>query len=278
MARLIHLLGLPETANRIAIKLNLCDYRKWETGATSDPKVVGALLEALRTRYPHAKIFLCENDSTDTLVENLWGYLGVDAVAARYDAKCISLSKEAWTRVPVRGLRISELEVPAIFQDCDLFINHPKLKTHGKTKITCGLKNLFGCYRQKDKRPLHQYLDDAIVDINMAIRPHFVIVDADLCVEGNRGPTQGLPKQVGLFIGGQDPVAVDAFCASLMGFWPSTIGHLRKAARAGLGSLTYRLTGDLRPESLRAYRFRFSRSKFLFMGIVRRVLSWSEAH
>src|SRR5712691_3644586 len=48
MARLIQLLGLPETAKRIAIKLNLCDYRKWETGATSDPKVLGALLEALR--------------------------------------------------------------------------------------------------------------------------------------------------------------------------------------------------------------------------------------
>src|SRR5947199_7763427 len=89
MAKLVHLLGLPETAERIAIKLNLCDYRKWETGATSDPKVVGALLEVLRARYPHAEIFLCENDSTDTLVENLWGYLGIDAVAARYDAKCI---------------------------------------------------------------------------------------------------------------------------------------------------------------------------------------------
>jgi len=277
MARLINLLGFPGSATQIAIKLNLCDYRKWETGATSDPKVVGALLEALRARYHHAKIFLCENDSTDTLVENLWGYLGIDAVAARYDARCISLSKEAWTQVPIRGLRCSGLEVPALFQECDLFINHPKLKTHGKTRITCGLKNLFGCYRRKDKRLLHHYLDEAIVDINMAIRPHFVIVDADLCVEGNRGPTQGLPKQVGLFIGGQDPVAVDAFCARLMGFWPYAIGHLRKAARAGLGSLAYGLTGDLGPESIRAYRFQFSLSKFLFMGIVRRLLSWSEA-
>jgi len=277
MARLINLLGFPGSATQIAIKLNLCDYRKWETGATSDPKVVGALLEALRARYHHAKIFLCENDSTDTLVENLWGYLGIDAVAARYDARCISLSKEAWTQVPIRGLRCSGLEVPALFQECDLFINHPKLKTHGKTRITCGLKNLFGCYRRKDKRLLHHYLDEAIVDINMAIRPHFVIVDADLCVEGNRGPTQGLPKQVGLFIGGQDPVAVDAFCARLMGFWPYAIGHLRKAARAGLGSFAYGLTGDLGPESIRAYRFQFSLSKFLFMGIVRRLLSWSEA-
>ena len=52
---------------------------------------------------------------------------------------------------------------------------------------------------------------------------------------------------------------------------------LRKAARAGLGSFAYGLTGDLGPESIRAYRFQFSLSKFLFMGIVRRLLSWSEA-
>lgn len=277
MARLINSLELPETARRIAIKLNLCDYRKWETGATSDPRVVGALLKTLRLLYPKAEIFLCENDSTDTLVENLWGYLELDTVAAQYDAKCISLSKGAWVRVPIRGLRSTELEVPALFQECDLLINHPKLKTHGKTKMTCGLKNLFGCYRPKDKRVFHRFLDEAIVDINLAIRPQFVIVDADLCVEGNRGPTQGLPKKLGLFIGGKDQVAVDAFCARLMGFRPNTVGHIRKAARARVGSMLYELAGDLTGEDLPQYRFQYSRSKFLFMQVVRRLLSWSEA-
>lgn len=275
MERLIQYLPFPEEARRIAVKLNLCDYRKRETGATSDPKVVEALLAVLRARYPRAQIFLCENDSSDTLVEHLWGYLELDAVAARYDATCTSLSKEAWVKVPVAGKRFSELEVPRLFQECDLLINHPKLKTHGKTKMTCGLKNLFGCYRPKDKRPYHRFLDEAIVEINLAIRPHIVIVDADLCLEGNRGPTQGLPKQVGLFIGGKDSVAVDAFCARLMGFSPGSIGHLKKAARRGIGTLNYELEGDLKGTSLQAYRFQYSQSRFYLMQLVRRILSWS---
>lgn len=270
-------LKFPPTASRIAVKVNLCDYRKWETGATADPRVVAALLEVLRRRYPQAEIFLCEHDSTDTLVENLWGYLGLDVVASRYDAVCMSLSKGEWVPVSIRGLRAAMVEVPALFQECDLVINHPKLKTHGKTKMTCALKNLFGCYRPKDKRPLHKFLDDAIVDVNLAIRPHFVIVDADLCVEGNRGPTQGSPKKVGLFLGGMDPVAVDAFCARLMGFSPYWIGHVRKAARAGRGTLRYTLEGSIATGELRLHRFRYSRSKFWLMWILRRVLSWSEA-
>lgn len=277
MRELFGFLSLPKTARRIGIKLNLCDYRPPETGVISHPEVVAALLEVLRSYYPQAELFLCENDASDTLVENMWGYVGLDRVAAEYGARCVSLSKEDWVRMRIDGLHFSEIEVPAILQDCDLLINHPKLKTHGKTKITCALKNLFGCFRPKNKGPLHKILDKAIVDINMAVRPHLVIVDADLCVEGNRGPTQGIPKRVGLFIGGGDAVAVDSFCAKLMGFRPYLVGHIRKAARAGVGSMRYDLSGDLSITDLGGYRFQYSYGKFLLMQVVRRVLSWSDA-
>lgn len=276
MKRLFSHLSLPSTADRVAIKLNLCDYRRPETGAVSHPAVVHALLGELRELFPRAELLLCENDASDTLVENMYRYLGLDAVAAAHGATCVNLSGDQWVRVPIKGLRFTEVEVPATLVESDLLINHPKLKTHGKTKMTCGLKNLFGCYRPKDKRPYHRFLDDAIVDINLAVRPVLTLVDADLCVEGNRGPTQGLPKRVGLFIGGQDVVAVDAFCARLMGFWPSRVAHVRKAARAGIGSLRYDLQGDFSPAEFRQHRFRYSRAKFLLMQVSRRILAWSD--
>lgn len=277
LARLLAFFRLPPAARRIAIKLNLCDYRQPETGAVSDPAVVAALLAVLRQRYPRAEILLCENDASDTLVQNLWGWLGLDRVATEFDARCVSLAEDDWVRVPIAGWRFPELEVPRLLRESDFVINHPKLKTHGKTKITCALKNLFGCYRAKDKRPLHRFLDEAIVDMNLALRPHLVIVDSDLCVEGNRGPTQGLPKRLGLFMGGEDPVAVDAFCARLMGFRPAGIGHIRRAARAGVGTMAYELEGDLEGEPLDGYRFQYSLGKFWLMQVARKVLSWSDA-
>ena len=278
MARVLGWLDPPRDARSVAIKLNLCDYRKPETGAVSDPAVVDALLEALRERYPQADLVLCENDASDTLVRHMWRYLGLDRVAARHGARCVNLPDSEWVAVPIDGVRAKQVEVPRLLLECDVLVNHPKLKTHGKTKLTCALKNMFGCYRPKDKGPFHRFLDDAIVDINLALRrPHVVVVDGDLCVEGNRGPTQGLPKRLGLFIGGRDPVALDAFAAHVMGFRPRAIGHVRKSARAGLGSLRYAIHGDLAGARLTPYRFQWSGSKFLMMQIARRLVAWSAA-
>jgi uncharacterized protein (DUF362 family) len=277
MQQLVELTNPPTDARRIAVKLNLCDYRRPETGAVSHPEVVSALLQVLRHKYPAAEISLYENDSSDTLVQQMWGYLGLDKIAAAFDARCVNLPQVEWVTVPVRGVHFQELEVPKLLLDADLHINHPKLKTHGKTQITCALKNMFGCYRPKDKGPYHKYLDAAIVDVNMAIRTHLTIVDADLCVEGNRGPTRGLPKRVGLFIGGRDSVAVDAMCAELMGLLPGRIGHIRQSAGAGLGSMQYDLQGDVSPRDFLSYRFEYSQSNLLFMQVVRRVMSWSGA-
>ena len=61
------------------------------------------------------------------------------------------------------------------------------------------------------------------MDINLAIKTHYTIVDGYLCLEGNRGPTQGFPKKVGVFIGGEDSVTVDMFCAKFMGFNPKKL-------------------------------------------------------
>ena len=220
MNNLVEALPFPEEAKCIGIKLNLCNYRTWESGATSDPAVVSSLLEILRDKYPNSKILLLENNATETLADNLFPYLGYDIIAEKYDCTLINVAHEEYIEKKISGLHFDTLEVPQVIDQCDMFINHPKLKTHGKTKITCGLKNMYGFYKVKKKSIYHPFLDDAIVDINLAIRSDFTIVDGNICLEGNNGPTFGIPKKVGLFIGGNDFVAVDTFCAKLMGFNP----------------------------------------------------------
>lgn len=275
MRQAVSALELPSAARRIGIKLNLCDYRKADSGATSDPASVRALLQVLRERYVDAEILLLENDASDTLVTNIWGYLGMDVVAREFGARCMSLSQEVWIPVSIPSAERS-IEIPRVLRECDVLINHPKLKTHGKTIVTCALKNLFGYFRAKDKGPLHADLDEAIVRINRAVPRHVVLVDADLCVEGNRGPTQGFPRRIGLYLAGADPVAVDSFCTTLMGFSPRRIGHIRKAAAAGIGSMKFELAGDLVGEPLAPYRFAFSRPNLWLMRVARRIVSWSD--
>jgi len=272
IARLVDKLGLPATAETVGVKLNLCDYRRWETGVTTDPAVLDPLLALLRRRYPSARIYLFEHDATGTVASTLFRFLGIDEVARKHDAECLSLADLEWESVRVKGAHFDSVDVPKLLRSTDLLINHPKLKTHGRTKITCSLKNTFGCYRVKQKSSLHHVLDEAIADINLAIRFDFTIVDANLCVEGNRGPSQGYPKRLGFFIGGTDPVAIDTFGARLMGFQPLLVGHIRRSWMVGVGSMSYDLDSELERNEMAGCRFEFSRPKYFLMETLRRLV------
>jgi uncharacterized protein (DUF362 family) len=78
------------------------------------------------------------------------------------------------------------------------------------------------------------------MDINAAMRPDFAIVDGIVGMEGN-GPIQGAPKAAGVLVLGDDPVAVDATCARVMGLLPEKINHIARAAV---------LLGHIQPEKI----------------------------
>jgi len=271
LSRLLDKMSMPLQADRIGIKINLCDYRKRETGVTTDPLVLGPLLDLLRKKYPRARIFLFEHNATGTIADNLYKWLGIDEIANKYDVKFVNLEHEDWDKVSIDGYRFKEIEVPAILKNC-MIINHPKLKTHGRSKITCGLKNMYACHRIKEKQQYHSFLDDAIVDINIPLKSHYIIVDGYLGLEGNRGPTQGFPKKVGILIGGIDIVAVDTFCAQFMGFNPKFIRHIVKAQKKGLGKMKYQLESEINIKDFNKYKFEFSMPKYWLMETLRKVM------
>jgi len=271
LSRVLEKLSLPAQAERIGIKINLCDYRRRETGVTTDPLVLDPLLKLLRRSYPETDIYLFEHDATGTVADNLFEWLGLDKIAKKYNVDFLNLAREEWIPACIDGYCFKETEIPRILNE-SLIINHPKLKTHGRTKITCALKNMYACYRIKDKVRYHSFLDKAIADINIPIKSHFTIVDGFLCVEGNRGPTQGFPKKVGVFIGGKDIVSVDSFCAKLMGFNPYFVKHIRLAASKNIGSMKYQVESELSKKEMRQLHFKFSLSKYYLMEILRKVV------
>lgn len=269
MQDLVERLDLPSHASYICVKPNLCEYRCKESGATSDPEVVDSMLFALRRKYPVARIRIIENDATGVSADRIFGFLGIDDVAKKHDCEVLNVANEPWVRRQVDGCLYTTIRIPKCVQDSDLFITHPKLKTHGGTKITCSLKNQFGLFKPKNKIPFHSHLDEAIVDSNLAALPQVSIVDANLCMEGNGGPIFGTPKQVGLIVGGTDIVSVDSFCARLAGFRPYFVGHIRKAAKKKLGDMAYRVVQDGDPIRYSDHKFKFNRFLYHALKIVR---------
>ena len=111
------------------------------------------------------------------------------------------------------------------------------MKTHIATKVTLGMKNMFGLIPDKFKAKYHaKGISKVIVDINTVIKPNLTVIDGFVAMEG-KGPTDGDPVKMDLIIAGKDPVATDATCARAMGIDPHEISHIRTAHKKGLGKI-----------------------------------------
>lgn len=253
---LLENLKIPDNLTTICIKANLNDYRKWETASTCDPYILDALLSVLRDRFPDASLSLLENSSTSVNADNIFAYLGIDTVADRYDCKCINAAREEWISVEIDGLHFKRMDIPAILTKA-FFITFPKLKSHAITKLTCGLKNQMGLFRPKRKIIYHHIVHELIVDCNLAMRPMLSLVDANLVMEGNYGPTHGSPRKLGLLMGSKDIVAADSLCAKFFNFNPKSVRYIREASKKDLGNTKFEVISDF-DFDIREYRLKFS--------------------
>jgi len=159
----------------------------------------------------------------------------------------VDLNLDEVRAVPTRthASKLKELYLPKTVLEADFVVSMPKMKTHHWAGVTLSLKNMFGivpgrCYGWP-KNVLHWAgLIQSILDINSTVRPDFAIVDGIVGMEGN-GPIQGSAKAAGVLVAGDDPVAVDATCARIMGLDPERIDYI---AHAGL------LLGHLKGENI----------------------------
>jgi hypothetical protein len=154
-------------------------------------------------------------------------------LARRYGVKLVDLKKDSWRVVAAREL---ELKVCRRALETDFFLNLPVLKGHCQTGMTCALKNLKGCIPDDEKKRFHALgLHRPIALLASVLPTHLTLVDAlcgDLIFEEG-----GTPVRLDRLLLGRDPVLVDSYGASLMGFAPGRIEHLRLAAELGVGSM-----------------------------------------
>mgnify|MGYP000265221497 CR=1 FL=1 len=223
---------------RVVIKVNLCNARPPETGAITHPASLDALLWLLREHIGfEGDIYVVEGDSGVVLADQYVRWFGLWPVIKRWGAKWLNITKARKRRlVRINGGLFKALRLPEELLDA-FFISLAKLKTNPITRFTGALKNQYGCLPYVHKMRFHPWIDQAIADINQALRPRLGIVDGIIAQVGIEGPAYGTPVRAGLLITGTDPVAVDAICARILGFRPITIGHLRECAKRGLGRL-----------------------------------------
>jgi uncharacterized protein (DUF362 family) len=238
--------------NNIVIKPNMCYYWDYSTGQTTDPRFVGALIDVIRNKTsPNVEISIVESDASAMKCRHAFKMLGYEKLAQDYNLKLVNLSEDRNNIVEATaGGQPFHLKVPQTIQNADLKINVPKIKyTIEDIKLTCALKNVFGCNPYSRKFKYHPRLREAIVAINKIMGFDFCLIDGNI-VSGAQ------PRRLGLVMAGKDPVAVDAAAARIAGLNPKRIGYLQLAQEEGLGNMFFSERG----ESLQYFRERYPKT------------------
>jgi len=221
----------------VSIKPNLCQPNSAFSGATTDVRIVRALIEIIDSTMS-CNINIVETNNFKATADETFKHLGYKDLAESYDnVQCINLSNDSRVRVMIDGSVFSSILVPEsmLFSDC--LISVAKLKTSADYLYTGVLKNQFGLLLSTAQRSqYHGFMSRVLADLNKLYMPDLSIIDGVIGMEGF-GPTDGTPKHAGVLIASKDPVAADAVAARIMGLEPSRIGYLRYAQKQGIGTL-----------------------------------------
>ncbi|MFH1090411.1 MAG: DUF362 domain-containing protein [Pseudomonadota bacterium] len=130
------------------------------------------------------------------------------------------------------------LRLPAFFHGKNI-MHLPTVKCHIYTTTTGAMKNAFGGLLGTRRHYTHSVIHETLVDL-LAIQKEihtgiFTVMDGSFCGNG-AGPRTMAPVEKGLFLAGEDSVAVDAVAAKIMGFDPMSIDYIRLAHEDGLGA------------------------------------------
>ena len=154
---------------------------------------------------------------------------------------------------------------PEPIAKADFFVNLPKFKSHPWTTITFSMKNYIGIQDDRHRLIDHDHrLDEKLADLQYIIQPQFIAIDAITAGEGRM--LTPIPFPLGLIVMGNNQVAFDSVCASIIGLDPLSIPHVRLATERGFGTTDLakiEITGDVSLEDAKA------RAKGFKVGLIR---------
>ncbi|MBZ5638146.1 MAG: DUF362 domain-containing protein [Acidobacteriia bacterium] len=219
----------------VLVKPNMAWDRTPEQGANTDPDVVAEVVR-LCFEARAARVVVADVPVHDAV--RVAERSGIARAARSAGAEVQIPPGAGFVLASIGGVVLDDWEVFAPALAADRLINVPVVKVHGLTRLTCGLKNGYGLLGGTRAR-LHQQISASIVDLSVAFRPTLTVVDATrVMLRG--GPTGGRlddVKRVGAIAAGTDPVALDAWGATLLGLDPREVPHVALAETRGLGSI-----------------------------------------
>ncbi len=225
----------------VTIKPNIGWDRSPEQAANTNPVLVG---EMVRLCFEAGAGSVIVTDISCNDPRRCFMRSGIGQAAESAGAKVPLPTEDDFLETKMNGKLLTVWPVLKYFLETDKLINMPIVKQHSLSRCTIGMKNLYGILGGR-RHQLHQQIDQSIVDLAAFCRPTLTVVDATrvLLRGGPQGGSLGDVARENTVICSTDQVAADARGAEFLGLSGDRVGHIRLAAKSGLGSIDYRSAG-----------------------------------
>jgi len=228
-----------KAGQKVVVKPNIGWDRTPEQAANTSPEVVAEVVRmALEAGAKEVLVF----DRTCNDQRLCYRRSGVEAAVEGIDdgrVKIFHPDRRKYVDVDIPGgeaLRRWPVYEDAL--EADVFVNVPVAKHHSLSGVTLGMKNVMGVLGG-NRSQIHTAFDDKIVDLNLARPSHLTVIDATRVLL-RHGPQGGRLEDVdrpGVVVASADIVAADAYATRFFDRKPEEIGHIRRAAARGLGTM-----------------------------------------
>lgn len=223
---------------KVLLKPNLLAPNKPEDAVTTHPIFFKAVARLVKENG--GIVFAGDSPGIGTL-EMVLNVSGLKKVMEEENVGLANFKEK--TEVEIKeGKVVKKFILAKVFDEVDYVISIPKLKTHGMTYFTGAVKNLFGMVPGLLKPKFHYQFPDKsdfanmLVDLNLAIKPCFAIMDGITGMEGN-GPRGGNPIDIGVVLASKDLTALDATACRIVGIEPENILPLVKSNERNNGEI-----------------------------------------
>jgi uncharacterized protein (DUF362 family)/NAD-dependent dihydropyrimidine dehydrogenase PreA subunit len=221
--------GLEEFVKKgdtVLFKTNLLMGKAPEAAVTTNPEFIRVL--AKKVKALGAEVIIADSPGgpfNDKLLKRAYQKSGLYQMAAEENIK-LNYNTDSKKYDYKEGKINKSFQLASYLEEADLIINLPKLKTHGLTMYTGGVKNLFGCIPGVLKAEYHLRMQSVydfsrmLNDLAALVAPELTIMDAVVGMEGE-GPSNGKPREFNYLLASTSPYYLDLAAVKILGIEPA---------------------------------------------------------
>ena len=228
-----------KTGDRVLVKVNAAFAAPAILSATTHPDVAAELVRLCRGAGASA-VLVTDNPINDP--ESCFALSGISAAVGAAGGELMLPRASYFSPGTLPGGRLIR-NWPVLlepFRGVTKLIGVAPVKHHARAGASMTMKNWYGLLGGR-RNQFHQDINGIIVELAQLVRPTFVVLDGTMSMLTN-GPTGGSLgdlKPTQTLIVSTDPVAADAFGATLLGKSHRDLPYLARAAELGCGTLDF---------------------------------------